>query len=305
MSPSDAPRAKTPPAPEPPVTGPSPLLPILEVEQIEQDYFRGAHAPGGKGRAFGGLVVAQALMAATGTVDEARHAHSLHAYFMRPGDAAAPVLYRVERDRDGKSFDTRRVIAIQNGRPILNLAASFHAPEPGLSHQTEMPDVPDPEGLPTDADLAREHYEELPERYLQFFRWNRPVEIRPVMTRPPYKTDDLRPINRFWFRAKGEFPGDARLHRAALAFASDMGLLGAAMMPHAKHFAAPEMQVASLDHALWLHADFRADDWLLYDIDSPWAGGARGFTRGRIFSRDGRLVADAAQEGLVRVHEEG
>ena len=295
MSPADAPD-ETPkpdlPAPAPPVTGPAPLLPILQVERLEQDYFRGIPAPGGKGRAFGGLVVAQALMAATETVGADRPAHSLHAYFMRPGDAAAPVLYHVERDRDGRSFDTRRVIAVQNGRPILNLAASFQVEEEGLSHATSMPDVPAPEDLPTDAEQARKHADQLPERFLKFFRWNRPVEIRPAMLRPPYPTDDLRPINRFWFRVKGDLPDDPRLHRAALAFASDMGLLSCSMAPHNRGFASKDIMAASLDHALWIHGRVRADDWLLYDTDSPWAGGARGFNIGRIFSRDGmRLVS--------------
>lgn len=291
-----------PPIPEPlPEGAPSPLLPILQVERLEANHFRGHPAPGGKGRAFGGQVIAQALMAATGTVEETRAVHSLHAYFMRPGDATAPVLFQVERDRDGRSFDTRRVIAIQRGRPILNLAASFHSAEPGLSHQGPMPEVPGPEELRNDWELAREHAAELPPRFLQMMRWNRPLEIRPAMIRPPFATDDRRPIHRFWFRTRGALGDDPRIHRGALAYASDMGLLMAALVPHGRGFAAEDIMGASLDHALWIHDEFRADDWLLYAVDSPWTGGARGFCRGSVWTRDGRLAASAAQEGLIRL----
>ena len=274
---------------------------ILDVERIEDDYFRGIATPNGRGRSFGGQVIAQALMAATGTVEAARKAHSLHAYFMRPGDATAPVLYRVERDYDGGSFATRRVVAVQNGRPILNLAASFHFDEEGLSHQDEMPDnIPAPEDLESEEQLAERFEGKLPESFLQFLKFNRPIELRPTVLRSPFVTEPQPPQQAVWFRAKGDIGSDPAVHRAALAFASDMGLLGVSMLPHGVGFADKGMQSASLDHAMWIHEDIRMEDWLLYVMDSPWAGGARGFNRGKVFTREGKLVANVAQEGLVR-----
>lgn len=273
---------------------------LLDVEKLEENFFLGANRPGERGRAFGGQVIGQALMAANNTVDPAQRAHSLHAYFMRPGDATKPVLYRVERDRTGRSFATRRVIAIQSGQPILNMAASFHFPEEGLHHQVPMPDVPAPEDLPTELELAAAHEADLPERYLAFLRSPRPIEMRPCSLRPPFKDAERVPQANVWIRARGRLGDAPALHAAGLAFSSDMGLLTVAMIPHGKAFSDPDMQFASLDHALWLHDDFRMDDWLLYAMDSPWSGGARGFSRGRIYARDGRLVADVAQEGLVR-----
>lgn len=275
------------------------LVGILDVDPIELNFFRGIATPGGRGRSFGGQVIAQALMAAIRTVPEERPAHSLHGYFMRPGDATAPVLYQVERDRDGRSFSTRRVIAIQNGQPILNLAASFHVIEEGLAHQDPMPDVPAPEDLPGEEELAAAHAGELPEGFLRWLRIPRPVEIRPVTPRPPFIREPM-PGQSFWFRVPGHIGDDPALHRAALAFASDFGLLGTAAHAHGKAFGDPDMQFASLDHALWFHGPIRADEWLLYTMHSPWSGGARGFNRGRIFTRDGRLAANVAQEGLIR-----
>ena len=275
------------------------LVAVLDVEPVEQNFFRGIATPGGRGRSFGGQVVAQALMAAIKTVPSDRPAHSLHAYFMRPGDATAPVLYQVERDRDGRSFTTRRVVAVQNGKPILNLAASFQGDEPGLHHQDDMPDVPPPEELKPEIDLIDDFQGDLPEMYINWLRSPRPVEIRPVSLRPPFSRAPMKDQN-FWFRVPGQIGDNPSLHRAALAFASDFGLLGTAAFNHGKAFADPDMQFASLDHALWIHGDMRADDWLLYTMDSPWAGGARGFTRGRIYTRDGRMVANVAQEGLIR-----
>jgi acyl-CoA thioesterase-2 len=275
------------------------LVSVLDVEPVEENFFRGIAMPGGRGRSFGGKVIAQALMAATRTVDPDRPAHSLHAYFMRPGDGTKPVLYQVERDRDGRSFATRRVIAIQNGKPILNLAASFHVEEPGLAHQDTMPDLPGPDALLSEEQLADKHEADLPAGFVTWLRRPRPVEMRPVALRPPFSREPMRE-HAFWFRVKGRIGDDPALHRAALAFASDFGLLGTAAFAHAKAFADADMQFASLDHALWIHGDFRADDWLLYTMDSPWAGGARGFNRGRIFTRDGRLVANVTQEGLIR-----
>ncbi|WP_137702691.1 acyl-CoA thioesterase [Marimonas lutisalis] len=275
------------------------LVSVLDVEPIEENFFRGIATPGGSGRSFGGQVIAQALMAAIRTVDADRPAHSLHGYFMRPGDATKPVLYQVERDRDGRSFATRRVIAVQSGKPILNLAASFQVEEPGLTHQDPMPDVPAPEELKNEQELAAAHKGELPEMFLKWLSIPRPIEMRHITPRPPF-TREPSAEQTYWFRVTGHIGDDPNLHRAALAYASDFGLLGTSAFAHGKAFADPDMQFASLDHALWIHGPFRADDWLLYTMDSPWSGGARGFNRGRIFTRDGRLVADVAQEGLIR-----
>ncbi|WP_163846284.1 acyl-CoA thioesterase [Pseudooceanicola aestuarii] len=291
------------------MTDPSPnskledtLTPILDVERIEEDFYRGIATPNGRGRSFGGQVIAQALMAATHTVEPERANHSLHAYFMRPGDASQPVLYQVERDMDGRSFATRRVVAIQNGKPILNMAASFQLQQQGRGHQDDFPaDVPGPEGLKNEHQLAEDHADKLPEGYKAFLRWNRPIEIRPVGTFPPFDMTPRKGEHYRWIRAKVHLPDDPALHRAALAYTSDMGLLGSALVAHGLGFASKEVKVASLDHALWLHDDFRMDEWLLYTMESPWTGGGRGMTRGKIFTRDGRMVASVAQEGLLRI----
>ncbi|MEZ5716457.1 MAG: acyl-CoA thioesterase II, partial [Paracoccaceae bacterium] len=256
------------------------LVGILDVEPVELNFFRGIATPGGRGRSFGGQVIAQALMAAIKTVPADRPVHSLHGYFMRPGDATAPVLYQVERDRDGGSFTTRRVVAVQNGKPILNLAASFQIEEPGLSHQDTMPDVPPPEGLKTEAELAEAYEGDLPDLFRKWLRTPRPIEMRPVSLRPPF-TREPQGEQSYWFRVPGTIGANPAMHRAALAFASDFALLGTAAYAHGKAFADPDMQFASLDHALWIHGDVQADDWMLYTMDSPWAGGARGFNRGR------------------------
>lgn len=276
------------------------LTPILDVEPIEHNYFRGIATPAGRGRSFGGQVVAQALMAAQCTVDTDRPAHSLHAYFMRPGDATKPVLYQIERDRDGGSFTTRRVVAVQHGHPILNMAASFHVEEPGLSHQDDMPDVPAPETLMNEHQLAEKYADRLNEPYLRFLRKPRPVEVRPCEDRPPFV--ETGPLMRqcAWMRARSMMGDDRLIHRAGLAYTSDLGLLGTALTRHGHSFGRNDMMVASLDHAIWIHGDFRMDEWLLYEMDSTWTGNARGFTRGRIFTRDGRMVANVAQEGLIR-----
>lgn len=273
---------------------------VLDVQQIEQNYFRGIATPQGRGRSFGGQVVGQALMAAIRTVGADRPVHSLHAYFMRPGDATQPVLYQVERDRDGRSFATRRVIAVQGGKPILNLAASFHAGEPGLAHQYAMPDVPGPDALKNEEQLGEAMADTLPQMFLDWLRTPRPIEMRPVEPRPPFNRDTRDPAQSMWMRVRGNLGDDPAMHRAALAYTSDFGLLGTCMLPFGKAFVDKDMQFASLDHAVWFHDDFRMDEWLLYTMDSPWAGGARGFNRGQIFTQDGRLVASAAQEGLVR-----
>jgi len=276
------------------------LITLLTVEEIDTDLYRGAPLPGGKGRVFGGQVIAQALQAAQQTIAD-RPVHSLHAYFMRPGEEGLPIVYQIARDHDGKSFATRRVIASQHGRPILNMLLSFQAPEDGLEHHDPMPDVPDPESLTSEADYWRARADRLSAGAAGQLLRPRPIEIRHLEARSPFSTRPRPPRAGSWFRAVGALPEDPGMHRAILAFASDMTLLGTSNMPHGVSYMTPGFQSASLDHALWIHAPFRADDWLLYMTDSPWAGGARGFNRGQIFTRDGRLVASVAQEGLMRM----
>lgn len=278
------------------------LVDLLDVEEIDTDLYRGKRQPGGVGRVFGGQVIAQALQAAQRSVED-KGAHSLHAYFMRAGDENFPIIYRVVRDFDGGSFATRRVIAMQKGMPILNMAASFQRAEEGLHHQDAMPDVPGPDELRSEQDLRREHIDDIPERMRPFFLRPRPVEIRPVQPRKWINPEKSEPVYHSWFRVVAPVPDDPALHRALLSYMSDMALLGTAMLPHGVNWMTRKMQNASLDHAVWLHEPFRADEWLLYTTDSPWAGHARGFNRGRIFTRDGRLVASTTQEGLIRLRD--
>lgn len=275
------------------------LLTLLDVEELDVDLYRGHRQPGGIGRVFGGQVIAQGLQAAQRSV-EGKLAHSLHAYFMRPGDENFPITYRVVRDFDGGSFATRRVIAMQRGTPILSMSASFQREEGGFHHQDVMPDVPPPDGLKTEQELRRERIDRIPQKLRPFMLRRRPIEIRPCLPRDWMDPDRRDPVWHCWFRALAPLPDDPATHRAVLAYASDMALMGTAMLPHGVSWHTPGMQTASLDHAVWLHEPFRADDWLLYTTDSPWAGHGRGFNRGRIFTRDGRLVASTAQEGLIR-----
>ena len=276
------------------------LLTLLDVEELDVDLYRGHRQPGGRGRVFGGQVIGQGLQAAQRSV-EGKIAHSLHAYFMRPGNEDYPITYRVVRDFDGGSFATRRVIAMQRGVPILSMTASFQREEEGLHHQDAMPDVPPPEELKSEQELRRARLDEIPEAMRPFFLRRRPIEIRPVAERDWLDPKKAPPLSYTWFRAIAPLPDDPATHRAVLSFASDMSLLGTSSLPHAVNWFTPNFQSASLDHAVWLHEPFRADEWLLYATDSPWAGHARGFNRGRIFTRDGRLVASTAQEGLMRV----
>lgn len=278
------------------------LVRLLTVEEIDTDLYRGAPLPGGKGRVFGGQVIAQALQAAQQTI-AGRPVHSLHAYFMRPGEEGLPIVYQIARDHDGKSFATRRVIASQQGSPILNMLLSFQASENGFEHQDPIPDVPQPEDLISEADYWRARADRLVGGARYLLR-PRPIEIRHLEARSPFSVAPRPPRAGSWFRAAAALPDDPALHRAVLAFASDMTLLGTSNMPHGISYMTPGFQSASLDHALWIHAPFRADDWLLYMTDSPWAGGARGFNRGQIFTRDGRLVASVAQEGLMRMRRD-
>ncbi|CAN5199898.1 acyl-CoA thioesterase II [soil metagenome] len=279
------------------------LLELLDLERIERDIFRGHNRDIGSGRAFGGQVAAQALIAAARTVED-RSAHSLHGYFILPGDLNLPIIYEVDRIRDGRSFTTRRVVAIQKGRAIFNLSASFQIEEGGVDHQTEMPEVPGPEGLSRELDLIRAEAERIPERVRAVYTQDRPIEFRPLDPVDRFDPERREPQKYVWFRAVERVPDQSLCHQAVLAYASDYGLLPTAFLPHGLTLMQPHLQVASLDHALWFHRPFRVDDWLLYVMDSPSAHGARGFTRGSIFSRDGALVASVAQEGLMRLHEE-
>ncbi|MGF1454988.1 MAG: acyl-CoA thioesterase [Alphaproteobacteria bacterium] len=284
------------------------LKTLLDLEELDTDLYRGSQPPrssgGGQGRVFGGQVIAQALMAATRSSDPERVAHSLHAYFMRPGDESVPIVFRVERDFDGRTFATRRVIAIQKGRPILNMAASFQMPEKGLEHQVAMPDVPMPEDLPTENERIQEHADTFPPDLLKFITRRRPIEMRPVDDYVPWAPKKTEPRMHRWFRAVAPIGEDATMHRAILAFATDLTLLGTALMPHGVGWITHKLQSASLDHAVWIHdPDVKLDEWLLFATDSPWSGEGRGYNRGLIFSRDGRLVASTTQEGLIRLRE--
>ncbi len=275
------------------------LLDHLTLERLEENLFRGESRDVCQKSVFGGQVLGQALMAAGQTV-EGRLAHSLHAYFLLAGDPRAPIVYDVERIRDGRSFTTRRVVAIQHGRAIFNMSASFQVTEKGLEHQAEMPEVPGPEGLANLLDLGRQAAQGAPEKIRRFLTRERPIEFRPVDPIDPLHPEPRPPRKAVWLRAAGELPDGAPLHQAVLAYASDYTLLGTALLPHGLSFVQGQVQAASLDHAMWFHRDFRMDEWLLYVMDSPSASNARGLSRGRIFSREGRLVASMAQEGLIR-----
>jgi acyl-CoA thioesterase-2 len=250
---------------------------------------------------FGGQVLGQALVAAGRTV-EGRAAHSFHAYFLRPGDPAVPILYDVDRIRDGSSFTTRRVVAIQHGRAIFNLQASFQLDEPGLEHQLPMPaDVPGPEGLPNERELRARVADRLPEKMRASFLRDRPIEVRPIDPVDEFDPKPRPPRQNVWFRAVDTLPDDRALHQCVLAYASDLTLLDNSTLPHAINWWSEKFQTASLDHAMWFHRPFRADQWLLYVQDSPSASGARGFNRGSVFTRGGELVASVTQEGLIRL----
>ena len=275
------------------------LLAILDLEVLEQNLFRGSSPQVGWQRVFGGQVIGQALVAASRTV-EGRSPHSLHGYFLLPGDPKVPIIYDVERIRDGRSFTTRRVKAIQHGQPIFTLSASFHIDEPGLSHQMAMPDVPKPDQLPSESDIRERVMPLMPDPVRAYFERERPIELRPVEFKRYMTRDGLDPYFNVWIRATGTLPEDPAIHQAVLAYASDMTLLDSTLVAHGRTVFEREIQAASLDHALWFHRPFRADEWLLYAQDSPFAGGARGFARGSIFTSDGVLVASVAQEGLIR-----
>lgn len=277
------------------------LVTLLSLERIEENLLRGQSQDLGWGTVFGGQVLGQALAAATQTVPADREVHSFHSYFLRPGDVSKPIVYDVDRIRDGGSFTTRRVVAIQSGHAIFNMAASFQKHEEGFEHQDAMPDVPPPESVPSEQDRIAAAGALLPKAFHERFGKEQPFEVRPVESIDhPFKPTPTPPFRRVWLRTSGPLPDDPALHRALLAYASDHGFLATALFPHGVTFFAGEVQVASLDHVMWFHAPFRVDEWLLHVMDSPVARGGRGLVRGRVFTREGKLVASTAQEGLIR-----
>jgi acyl-CoA thioesterase II len=275
---------------------------LLSVTRMGDGWYLGRRKAGGVGRVFGGQVIAQALAAAQDTVGPERIAHSLHAYFMRAGSEDYEITFRVERDFDGGSFSTRRIIAMQKDTPILNMAASFQKHEEGLHHQDPMPDVPPPEALTPEAELRDRFAHQIPEKFRANFLRDRAFESRPVEPRDWLGGDKRLPARQdIWFRLRAPTVDDPAMHRAMLTYQSDSWLLGTCTLAHGVTWLTPGMMTASLDHAIWLHGDFRVDDWMLYSCDSPWTGRGRGFNRGSIYTRDGRLVATCAQEGLIRL----
>jgi acyl-CoA thioesterase II len=276
------------------------LIKVMTLERLEIDLFRGGSRDIGSPQVFGGQVLGQALVAATATVDD-RVVHSLHAYFLRRGDFNSPIVYEVDRALDGKHFSSRRVVAIQNGRQIFNMSASFQLAETGLEHQISMPDVPQPESLPDLESHYLEVADKLPAAARRVLQQKRPFEFRPVQAPDPLRREKSEGLKYVWFRAVDTLADDEALHRCLLAYVSDFHLLDTALKPHGESLISPKLVIASIDHAMWFHRSVRVDDWLLYAIDSPSASGARGFTRGSVFARDGQLVASAAQEGLIRV----
>ena len=276
------------------------LLQLLELEQLEVNLFRGESRDIGSPQVFGGQVLGQALSAAAATV-AGRVVHSLHAYFLRRGDCNAPIIYEVDRSLDGHSFSNRRVVAIQHGQQIFNMAASFQVGEEGFDHQIEMPRVPDPETLSGYTGPPAELLGRFPERVQRFFAQPRPFEFRMVQPIDYLAPRRELPVRQIWFRAVASVPPDEMLHRRLLAYVSDFFLLDTTTLPHGTSFLRPSIVMASIDHAMWFHRPLRVDEWLLYAMESPSASGARGFARASVFARDGRLVASAAQEGLVRL----
>jgi len=280
------------------------LLSILDLEPLDLNLFRGRSPQDGWQRVYGGQVIGQALVAAVRTVDPSRLAHSLHAYFLLPGDPKVPIIYDVDRLRDGKSFTTRRVTARQHGHAIFSMLVSFQAEEQGLDHQADMPDVTSPEDLPNEGEMRKNLLPHMPEPVRRYFERDRPIEMRPVEF--DRYAGRKYPDGRFhlWFRATGRLPDDPAIHQCVLAYASDLTILDASLARHGRTLFEKQFMAASLDHALWIHRPFRADEWLLYAQDSPNLHGSRGFSRGLIFTRDGTLVASVAQEGLVRERRE-
>jgi len=282
------------------------LLNVLDLEQLEVNLFRGHTPPTGRNRVYGGQVIGQALVAACRTLDaNGRPPHSLHAYFLLGGDPKVPIIYDVDRIRDGRSFTTRRVVAIQHGEAIFTMAVSFHRDEPGLSHQAVMPKVPTPDELPSEAEFKQRVLPTLPEAVRRYYERERPIDVRPVEFDRYLGRRIENGHFHVWIRANGRLPDEPAIHQCVLAYASDMTLLDASLVRHGRTLFEHDFMAASLDHALWFHRSFRADEWLLYAQESPNLSGSRGFSRGLIFARDGTLVASVAQEGLVRLRRAG
>lgn len=277
------------------------LLATLDLERLERNLFRGRSPQSGWQRVFGGQVVGQSLVAACRTV-EGREPHSLHGYFLLPGDPKVPIIYEVDRIRDGRSFATRRVVAIQHGQAIFSMSASFQRAEPGFAHALPMPRVPAPEDLPSEGEVRSKVLPLMPDAIRAYFERERPIELRPVEASRYVSRQPMEPRFNVWIRTTGPLPDDPAIHQCVLAYASDLTLLDTSLVAHGRTVFERSIQAASLDHALWFHRPFRADDWLLYAQDSPSTNGAKGFSRGLIYSRDGTLVASVAQEGLIREH---
>ncbi|MDH5433372.1 MAG: acyl-CoA thioesterase II [Gammaproteobacteria bacterium] len=276
------------------------LLQLLSLETIEQGLYRGNSQDIALGHVFGGQVIGQALSAAKRTVDKDRPVHSFHSYFLRPGDATKPIVYDVENIRDGKSISTRRIKAIQNGKQIFFMTASFHGATTQFEHQASMPDVTVPDDLPSEQELLKKHSDKVPEWIRDRIICEKPIEMRSVDFFDPFKGEKKEPIKNVWMKANGQLPDDPRIHKYLLAYASDFAFLPVAGQPHGISFALPGYQMATIDHSMWFHRDFRFDDWLLYAIDSPSSSHDKGFVRGQFFDRSGRLVASTAQEGVIR-----
>jgi acyl-CoA thioesterase-2 len=278
------------------------LLRLLKLEKIEETIFRGDSQDLGFDSVFGGQVLGQALSAAYQTIQSDRKAHSLHAYFLRMGDANRPIIYEVDCIRDGKSFTTRRVVAIQKGRAIFSMSASFQIDEPGFDHQDKAPEVIGPEGIKSELELAMAVADKIPSSIREKILCKKPIEFRPVNPIDPFFPKKREPVGYKWFKAIDKMPDDFRVHQYLLAYASDFGLVSTSLYPHEHNYWEQDMQVASLDHALWFHRDFRMDEWLLYVMESPNAYKAKGLNNGRIYTKKGKLVASVSQEGLIRNH---
>ncbi len=281
------------------------LIQLLALEKLEEDLYRGLSPKVGWQRVFGGQVIGQALVAAQRTVTAERQVHSLHCYFMRPGDPQIPIIYQVDRIRDGGSFPTRRVVALQHGKAIFSRSASFQVQEAGLEHFLPMPQIAPPESLASDKELADKYIGNAPEHIRRYWQRDRPIEIRPTDLTHFLSSEKLDPVQHTWMRATGELPDDPAIQACVLAYASDMTLIDTSLYAHGRAVFDPELQVASLDHAIWFHRPARMQDWHLYTQDSPNASGGRGFTRGSIYTRDGVLIASVAQEGLIRERRKG
>ncbi|RYZ55063.1 MAG: acyl-CoA thioesterase II [Proteobacteria bacterium] len=276
------------------------LLSLLDIKEIEKQVYLGHSEDLGFRNLFGGQVLGQALIAAGRTVEADRPPHSLHGYFIRPGNSEDPLYYEVDLIRSGRSFSTRRVVAKQNGLAIFSMSASFQAPESGLEHQIEMPSVPGPEGIASEQDRARQAAALIPEKSRAQWTRERPIEYREINPMNPFQPKVAEAKRQVWIKTAGALSDDPLLHRALLAYTSDFGLAGTALLPHGLSLMKNDVMMASLDHAMWFHSDFRFDDWLLYTTESSVSHGARGFNQGKIFTRDGRLVVSVTQEGLMR-----